>query len=477
MGHTPSLPTFSWHGIGVGKTIMALLLFFIVILVILAGYPVAFTLAGVSLLFAALCTVLGVFDVNILHALPNRLYSILTNSTLIAIPMFVFMGVTLQKTKLAEELLLASADTMRRLRSGLGISVVLVGALLAASTGIVGATVTTMGLLSVPAMLKRRYNPGLACGAVCASGTLGQIIPPSIMLIMLGDVISASYQQAHYKQGLFASDSISVSDLFAGALLPGLLLVILYVIYIFVAGLFKPQWMPTYVDHTTEEHSQHQPKRHLYTLLLPLVLIFVVLGSILSGAASPTEAAAVGAIGAVLLAVLRHEFSIPKLREISRETVKISCMVFMILIGATVFSLVFRGLDGDHLIHEMLLAVPGDLVATMIVVMLAMFILGFVLDFIEIMFVVVPVVAPTLIIMGADPIWLAIMIAVNLQTSFMTPPFGFSLFYLRGVVTRRIQTKQIYRGVVPFVGLQLLALLILAMWPELATWLPKVLLG
>ena len=455
---------------------MALLLFFIVILVILAGYPVAFTLAGVSLLFAAICTALGIFDANILHALPNRLYSILTNSTLIAIPMFVFMGVTLQKTKLAEELLLASADMMHRLRGGLGISIILVGALLAASTGIVGATVTTMGLLSVPAMLKRRYDPSLACGTVCASGTLGQIIPPSIMLIMLGDVISASYQQAHYKQGLFASDSVSVSDLFAGALLPGLLLVTLYVIYIFMVGFFKPQWMPTYVADTTKERSQHQPKRQLYTLLLPLVLIFIVLGSILSGAATPTEAASVGAIGAVLLAALRHEFSILKLREISLETVKISCMVFMILIGATVFSLVFRGLEGDHLIHEMLTALPGDLLVTMIVVMLAMFVLGFVLDFIEIMFVVVPVVAPTLIIMGADPIWLAIMIAVNLQTSFMTPPFGFSLFYLRGVVTRTIHTKQIYKGVIPFLGLQLLALLILAMRPELATWLPKVLL-
>ena len=456
---------------------MALLLFFIIVLVILAGYPVAFTLAGVSLLFAAICTAFGIFDANILHALPNRLYSILTNSTLIAIPMFVFMGVTLQKTKLAEELLLASADMMHRLRGGLGISIILVGALLAASTGIVGATVTTMGLLSVPAMLKRRYNPSLACGTVCASGTLGQIIPPSIMLIMLGEVISASYQQAHYKQGLFASDSVSVSDLFAGALLPGLLLVALYVIYILVVSFFKPQWMPTYVPDTTKGRMQDQPKRQLYTLLLPLVLIFIVLGSILSGAATPTEAASVGAIGAVLLAVLRQEFSIPKLREISLETVKISCMVFMILIGATVFSLVFRGLEGDHLIHEMLTALPGDLLVTMIVVMLAMFVLGFVLDFIEIMFVVVPVVAPTLIIMGADPIWLAIMIAVNLQTSFMTPPFGFSLFYLRGVVARTIRTQQIYKGVIPFLGLQLLALLILAMWPELATWLPKVLLG
>ena len=456
---------------------MALLLFFIIVLVILAGYPVAFTLAGVSLLFAAICTAFGIFDANILHALPNRLYSILTNSTLIAIPMFVFMGVSLQKTKLAEELLLASADMMHRLRGGLGISIILVGALLAASTGIVGATVTTMGLLSVPAMLKRRYDPSLACGTVCASGTLGQIIPPSIMLIMLGDVISASYQQAHYKQGLFASDSVSVSDLFAGALLPGLLLVALYVLYILVVSFFKPQWMPSYVTDTTKERKQDQPKRQLYVLLLPLVLIFVVLGSILSGAATPTEAASVGAIGAILLAMLRQEFSIPKLREISLETVKISCMVFMILIGATVFSLVFRGLEGDHLIHEMLTALPGDLLVTMIVVMLAMFVLGFVLDFIEIMFVVVPIVAPTLIIMGADPIWLAIMIAVNLQTSFMTPPFGFSLFYLRGVVARTIRTQQIYKGVIPFLGLQLLALLILAMWPELATWLPKVLLN
>lgn len=450
---------------------MALLLFLIVVLVILAGYPVAFTLAGVSLLFAALCTALGIFDINLLHALPNRIYSILTNSTLIAIPMFVFMGVTLQKTKLAEELLIVGANAMHRLRSGLGISIVLVGALLAASTGIVGATVTTMGLLSVPTMLKRKYHPGLACGTVCASGTLGQIIPPSIMLIMLGDVISSSYQQAHYKQGLFASDSVSVSDLFAGALLPGLLLVVLYVIYIFITSFVKPQWMPAYRVDTVK----NQPKQRIYILLLPLLLIFVVLGSILSGVASPTEAAAVGSIGAATLAFLRREFSISKLREITRETVKISCMVFMILIGATIFSLVFRGLEGDHLIHQLLIALPGDLLVTMIVVMLAMFVLGFVLDFIEIMFVVVPVVAPTLIIMGADPIWLAIMIAINLQTSFMTPPFGFSLFYLRGVVARTIRTTQIYKGVIPFIGLQLIALLILAIWPELATWLPKIL--
>ena len=455
---------------------MALLLFLIIILVILVGYPVAFTLAGVSLLFAVICASLGIFDISILYVLPNRIYSILTNSTLIAIPMFVFMGVMLQKTKLAEELLLAGADLMRRLRCGLGISIVLVGTLLAASTGIVGATVTTMGLLSVPAMLKRRYHPAFACGTVCAAGTLGQIIPPSIMLIMLGDVISSSYQQAHYKQGSFASDSVSVSDLFAGALLPGLLLVALYVIYILIMAVAKPQWMPTYTTTTTKEHPLRQPKQRIFILLLPLVLIFVVLGSILSGVASPTEAASVGAIGATLLAAARGEFSIPKLREITHETVKISCMVFMILIGATIFSLVFRGLEGDRLIHELLIALPGDLLVTMIVVMLAMFILGFVLDFIEIMFVVVPVIAPTLIIMGADPIWLAIMIAVNLQTSFMTPPFGFSLFYLRGVVSRTIHTKQIYRGVIPFVGLQLGALLMLAIWPELATWLPQVLL-
>ena len=385
------------------------------------------------------------------------------------------MGVTLQKTKLAEELLLAGADLMHRLRCGLGISIVLAGTLLAASTGIVGATVTTMGLLSVPAMLKRRYHPGFACGTVCAAGTLGQIIPPSIMLIMLGDVISSSYQQAHYKQGLFASDSVSVSDLFAGALLPGLMLVALYVIYIFIMAFVKPQWMPNYTANTPKHRASQQPRQRVFILLLPLVLIFVVLGSILSGAASPTEAASVGAVGAALLAALRGEFSIAKLREITQETIKISCMVFMILIGATIFSLVFRGLEGDHLIHEMLTTIPGDLLVTMIVVMLVMFVLGFVLDFIEIMFVVVPVVAPTLIIMGADPIWLAIMIAVNLQTSFMTPPFGFSLFYLRGVISRSIHTKQIYGGVIPFVGLQLFALLILAIWPELATWLPKIL--
>lgn len=453
---------------------MALLLFLVVVLVVVIGYPVAFTLAGVSLFFALVGSAFDLFNLSILYSLPNRLYGILTNGTLVAVPLFIFMGTTLQKTKLAENLLLASADLMRTLRGGLGISIVVVGMLLAASTGIVGATVTTMGLLSIPVMLARRYDARLACGTVCAAGTLGQIIPPSIMLVLLGDVMSSAYQQAHYKLGMFASDAVSVSDLFAGALLPGLLLVALYIIYLFGVSFVKPAWMPRMVE---ENRTPINFRRLISVWLLPLLLILIVLGSILGGIATPTEAASVGAVGALVLAAMRRELSVQALREITHTTVRITCMVFMILVGATIFSLVFRGFEGDDLIHNLLNSIPGGLLATMIVVMLLMFLLGFVLDFIEIMLVVVPVIAPVLIIMGADPIWLAIMIAVNLQTSFLTPPFGFSLFYLRGVVPPSITTPQIYKGAIPFVALQLLGLLILALWPELATWLPAKLLG
>jgi tripartite ATP-independent transporter DctM subunit len=346
--------------------------------------------------------------------------------------------------------------------------------LLAASTGIVGATVVTMGLLSLPTMLKRGYAPEIATGTICASGTLGQIIPPSIILVMLGDVMSSAYQQAQLAQGTFSPDTVSVGDLFAGALVPGLLLVLLYVLWLVFTAVVRPDSMPPHVAGHGDNVSLG---RILNALAPPLILIFAVLGSILGGFATPTEAAGVGAIGAMLIALQRRALSMERLREIMRGTLRISSMVFMILIGASVFSLVFRGYGGDDGVHAILDALPGGVVAAVIVVMLVMFLLGFVLDFIEITFVVVPIVGPVLLSMGLDPVWLGIMIAINLQTSFLTPPFGFALFYLRGVAPPEVTTGQIYRGVIPFVGIQIFALLILAAFPDLVTWLPDKLYG
>ncbi len=449
----------------------AILLFLTIVIVIMAGYPVAFTLAGVSLLFALAGVATGALEFSLLYALPARIHGILINGTLIAVPLFIFMGVVLQKTHIADELLLAGADLLKKVRGGLAISVVVIGAILAASTGIVGATVTTMGLLSLPAMIKRNYDPALTCGTICASGTLGQIIPPSIVLVLLGEVMSSAYQQAQLMQGLFAPDTISVADLFAGAIIPGFILVGLYIALLFAMAYFKPSLAPPH-----QNASPIDLKRILSALVAPLLLITGVLGSILSGAATPTEAAAVGAVGSLLLAYLKKLTSRSIIGEVCRTTVKISCMVFMILIGASFFSLVFRGFGGDDLIHDMLSNLPGGLLTAMLLVMLMMFLLGFILDFIEITFIIVPIVGPSLIILGADPLWLAIMIAINLQTSFLTPPFGFSLFYLRGVAPPSVATRQIYKGVIPFIGLQVFTLLILSVWPQLVTWLPSLLL-
>ena len=352
--------------------------------------------------------------------------------------------------------------------------VMLVGVLLAASTGIVGATVVTMGLLSLPTMLKRGYAPEIATGTICAAGTLGQIIPPSIILVMLGDVMSSAYQQAQLSQGTFAPDTVSVGDLFAGAVVPGLLLVFLYVFWLVFTAIVKPDSMPAPVS---SENDKVSAGRILKALAPPLLLIFAVLGSILGGFATPTEAAGVGATGALLMALQRRTLSLERLREIMRGTLRISSMVFMILIGASVFSLVFRGYGGDDGVRAVLDALPGGVFAAVAVVMLVMFLLGFVLDFIEITFVVVPIVGPVLLSMGLDPVWLGIMIAINLQTSFLTPPFGFALFYLRGVAPPEVTTGQIYRGVMPFVGIQIFTLLILAAFPDLVTWLPDKLYG
>jgi tripartite ATP-independent transporter DctM subunit len=453
---------------------VALLLFLSVIVLLLAGFPVAFSLGGTALLFAFVGVIGGGFEAAFLSGLPSRIFGIMSNETLVAVPLFVFMGVTLERARIAEDLLETLSALFGSIRGGLGISVTLVGMLLAASTGIVGATVVTMGLLSLPTMLKRGYSAEIAAGTICASGTLGQIIPPSIILVMLGDVMSSAYQQAQLAQGIFSPRTVSVGDLFAGALLPGLLLVILYILYLVLVAVFRPTAMPA---HSSTDDERVSIAGVLRALFPPLILIFAVLGSILSGLATPTEAAGVGAMGALLLALQRRALSMGRLREIMRSTLRISSMVFLILIGASLFSLVFRGYGGDDGVRAILDALPGGVFAAMLLVMLVMFLLGFVLDFIEITFVVVPIVGPVLLAMGLDPVWLGIMIAINLQTSFLTPPFGFALFYLRGVAPATVSTGEIYRGVIPFVGIQLLTLLVLAAFPGLVTWLPGLLYG
>ena len=453
---------------------VALLLFVSVILVLLAGFPVAFTLGGTALVFAGIGVLTGEFNAALLSGLPNRVFGIMNNETLVAVPLFVFMGVTLERARIAEDLLETLSGLFGSLRGGLGISVTLVGMLLAASTGIVGATVVTMGLLSLPTMMRRGYSPEISAGTICASGTLGQIIPPSIILVMLGDVMTSAYQQAQIEMGIFSPKTVSVGDLFAGALIPGLLLVLLYVLYIVAVAFFKPQSMPAHQLSSDEKVSFLQVLR---ALVPPLALIFAVLGSILAGIATPTEAAGVGAMGALLLAISRKQLTLVRLQEVMQSTLRISSMVFLILIGASMFSLVFRGYGGDDGVRAILESLPGGVVGAVIVVMLVMFLLGFVLDFIEITFVVVPIVGPVLLAMGLDPVWLGIMIAINLQTSFLTPPFGFALFYLRGVAPPEITTPQIYRGVIPFVAIQLFALLLLAIFPGLVTWLPEQIYG
>jgi tripartite ATP-independent transporter DctM subunit len=388
------------------------------------------------------------------------------------------MGVMLERSKVADNLLDTMSALFGSLRGGLGLSVTLVGMLLAASTGIVGATVVTMGLLSLPTMLKRGYDKRVVAGTICASGTLGQIIPPSIILVLLGDVLSSAYQQAQLEMGIYAPKTVSVGDLFIGALIPGLLLVAAYLIYIVLLAALRPKLMPAIPDaELTTLRGPGMGGRVLKALFPPLALIVAVLGSIMAGWSTPTEAASVGAIGSMLLAASQGQLRINILREVVRNTTQVTSMVFLILIGASIFSLVFRGFGGDDLVAELLSDLPGGVVGAMFAVMIVMFLLGFVLDFIEITFVVVPIVGPVLLAMGLDPVWLGIMIAINLQTSFLTPPFGFALFYLRGVAPPEVTTMDIYRGVMPFIAIQLMMLVVLSLWPQLATWLPSVVYG
>ena len=447
---------------------LALALFGAVCVLLLFGFPVALTLAGTALLFAGGGVIAGYFDASFVSALPGRMFGTVTNETLVAVPLFILMGVTLERAKIAEELLTAMASGLGDRTGGLGISVVIVGALLAASTGIVGATVVSMGVLALPSMLRAGYNPSLATGLICATGTLGQIIPPSIALVLLGDIMSTAYQQAQLQSGIINTQTVSVGDLFVGSFIPGLVLVGLYLGYVLFMAWRDPSSCPAPEQRSTQKLSL------MSAVLPPLLLITIVLGSIIVGAATPTEAAGVGAVGALILAAYRSALNRQTLREIAQSTMATTSMVFLILIGAALFSLVFRGFGGDELIEDFFAGLGGGPHMALLIVMLVMFLLGFILDFIEITFVVVPIVAPILLAMGFDPIWLGVMIAVNLQTSFLTPPFGFALFYLRGVADESVVTSAIYRGVIPFVIIQLGLLALMWMRPDIVTWLPSM---
>ena len=446
------------------------LMFAFVIGILMTGYPVAFALAGGALIFGAIGYVGGYFDHTFLSAIPQRFFGIMRNETLIAVPLFVVMGLMLERGKISEQLLVTMGRLFGRMRGGLAVSIFLVGAILAASTGIVGATVVTMGLISLPVMLRYRYQPALACGVITASGTLGQIIPPSIVLVILGDVMSNANQKAQLAQGDFSPETVSVGDLFFGALIPGLILVALYIVYVVFISALRPSLAPSMRESGDKGVGWSEIIR---VLMPPLILIMCVLGSILSGIATPTEAAAVGGVGALLLAWAAGQLNRKTFTDVMRRATRITCMIFVILIGANIFSLVFRGFGGDTAVTDALSALPGGAFGAFAAVMILMFFLGFFLDFIEIVFVVVPIVAPILLQLGMDPVWLGVMIALNLQTSFLTPPFGFALFYLRGVAPPSVSTGDIYRGAMPFVLIQLLLLSALWFFPEAATWLPK----
>ena len=450
-----------------------LLMFGVICLVLLAGFPVAFSLAGTALMFAGIGVLTGTFESAFLGAIPNRLYGDMTNMTLVAVPLFVFMGVLLEKSNLAQDLLSNMSEVIGGFRGSLAIAVIFVGALIAASTGIVGATVIAMGLISLPIMLSRSYDPSLSAGTICATGTLGQIIPPSIALVILGDVLSAAYQQSQLNIGNFSARTVSVGDLFMGALIPGIILVFCYALYVIIRAYLSPQMAPSQKTEIIEGRW----KIMLTSLLPPFVLISSVLGSILLGIATPTEAVGVGALGAILLAVSKKSLNRKNLTEAVETTTEITAMVFMILLGSSIFSLVFRGFGGDDLITGIFTELPGGAFGAVLLVMVIIFLLGFILDFIQITLVVVPIVGPALLMLGVDPIWLGIMIAINLQTSFLTPPFGFALFYLRGVAPDTLATKDIYRGVIPFILIQIGLLIALAIFPELVTALPEAVYG
>ena len=429
-------------------TVWIVLMFLSLMLMLMLGYPVAFTLGAIALLFG------GVFlGFDFFHLLPLRIWGVMTNFTLLAVPLFIFMGIVLDKSGLAEDLLETMGLLFGRLRGGLAVSVVVVGALLAATTGVVGATVVTMGIIALPTMLRRNYSRQLSTGTIAAAGTLGQIIPPSIVLILLGDVMG-----------------VPVGRLFIGAVVPGMLLVALFLVYISLHAWLRPEVAPA----ITAETDENIVRKVFLTLLPPLILVVGVLGSIFFGIASPTESAAVGALGALLLAALHGQLSLDRLNEAMRLTTRLTSMVFLILIGATAFGLVFRGMGGDHLVLDVMTNLPGGTLGFLIASMLLIFLLGFFLDFLQICFIVVPILAPIAAGMGVDLLWLAVLIAINLQTSFLTPPFGFSLFYLKAVAPKEIRIQHIYQGIIPFISIQVGTIVLLCLFPALITWLPDL---
>ena len=442
-----------------------------VIALVLTGFPVAFALAGGTFAFAVLGAMFGVFDMAILEFLPSRVYGVMTNEVLVAIPLFVFMGLTLERSRVAEDMLEAIGQTFRHLHGGLGYGVLFVGALLAASTGIVGATVVTMGLLSLPTMIRNGYDARLSTGIICATGTLGQVIPPSILLIILGDQLANVWLKVNQEAGNFGFEPLSILDLFAGALFPGLMLVGIYMLYLLGRAVLTPQSCPPIRD----EGKALSLAALLATMLPALVLIIIVPGSILAGIATPTEAAGVGAVGALLIALAKRRLKQGILGDIAHSSLMMTAMIFMIFIGASVFSLVFRGFGGEELVERALTSLPGGRIGVIAFVLLLIFMLGFVLEYAEIVLITIPVVGPVIFLMDVNPIWFGIMVAVCLQTSFLTPPFGFALFYLRGVAPPEIGTGMIYRGIVPFVIMQLLALTLLLAFPSIVTWLPQAL--
>ena len=441
--------------------IVPLLLLIIICAALLLGFPVALTLAGVSIIFALICIPLGIFDPTIFKSIPIRIFGIMNNVTLLAVPLFIFMGTILEKSGVAAKMLENMAKAFKGINGGLSISIIIVGALLAASTGIVGATVVTMGLMSLPILINQGYDKSFSSGLVASTGTLGQIIPPSIALVLLGDVMSNAYQRAQNDLGIFSQQTVTVGDLFIGAIVPGILICIGYLIYTLYKNSNNLNIKNTSTELTIDKVEL------LNTLALPISLIFLVLGSIFSGIATPTEAAAIGAFGAFLIALINKKVNLHFLKETSEKTAIVSTMIFTILISASIFSLIFRGVGGDELIDLIFNSLPGGSFTALIFVLVIIFLLGFILDFIEICYVIVPLVAPPLLMMGFDPVWLAILFAINLQTSFLTPPFGFSLFYLRGVADESIQTKEIYKGVVPFILIQIIILFTVMLFPIL----------
>ena len=441
--------------------LIPLVLLIMICVALLMGYPVAFTLAGVSILFALICIPFGIFDPTIFKSIPIRIFGIMNNMTLLAVPLFIFMGTILEKSGIAAKMLENMADAFKNTKGGLSISIIIVGALLAASTGIVGATVVTMGLMSLPILINQGYEKSFSTGLVASTGTLGQIIPPSIALVLLGDVMSNAYQAAKYSTPSMSSQTVTVGDLFIGAIIPGIMICIGYLIY----AIYKNKNNAYLKDYSNEKSINKI--EIIKTLALPVILIFSVLGSIFAGIATPTEASAIGAFGALIIALINRKVSYKFLVETSEKTAVVSTMIFAILIGASIFSLIFRGVGGDELISLIFSVIPGGSYTALFFVLLIIFLLGFILDFIEICYVIVPLVAPPLLMMGLDPVWLAILFAIILQTSFLTPPFGFSLFYLRGVADESIQTTDIYKGVVPFIIIQLFILFLVVVFPGL----------